>query len=42
MGGSDYHAFGTPGEVQPGTVGPSIEIARQLYELSGKELSLSL
>lgn len=41
-GGSDYHAFGTPGEVQPGTVGPSIEIARQLYELSGKELSLSL
>ena len=41
-GGSDYHAFGTPGEVQPGTVGPSIEIAKKLYALSGRELSLSL
>ena len=41
-GGSDYHAFGTPGEVQPGTVGPSIEMVKRLYELSGRELSLSL
>ncbi len=40
-GGSDYHAFGTPGEVQPGTVGPSIEIAKKLYELSGRAFSLS-
>ncbi len=33
-GGSDYHAFGTPGEVIPGTVGPSLEIVEMLFSLA--------
>ncbi|PZC49802.1 MAG: hypothetical protein DK304_001207 [Chloroflexi bacterium] len=40
-GGSDYHAMGTPGEVEPGMVGPSLEIAEKLYAMSGNKISLS-
>lgn len=35
-GGSDYHALGNPDEVEPGTVGPPLEVARQLMEMAGK------
>ncbi len=28
-GGSDYHAFGTPNEPQPGDLGPPLEVAEQ-------------
>lgn len=39
-GGSDYHAFGTPGEVEPGTVGPPLAIVDQLRALAaGAEVS---
>ena len=33
-GGSDYHAFGTPGEHLPGEMGPPIEVAVLLKELA--------
>ncbi|MCL0043957.1 PHP domain-containing protein [Dehalococcoidia bacterium] len=33
-GGSDYHAFGTPGEHLPGEMGPPIEVAEQIYALA--------
>ncbi|MBI4338823.1 MAG: PHP domain-containing protein [Chloroflexi bacterium] len=33
-GGSDYHAFGTPGEHLPGELGPPMEVARRLKELA--------
>ena len=41
-GGSDYHALGTPGEVEPGSVGPPLEIARRLFSLSGRQAGVSL
>ena len=41
-GGSDYHALGTPDEVEPGSVGPPLEIARRLFSLSGREAGVSL
>ncbi|MBI4337425.1 MAG: PHP domain-containing protein [Chloroflexi bacterium] len=34
-GGSDYHALGTPGEVEPGMVGPPLEVAHRLLALAG-------
>jgi predicted metal-dependent phosphoesterase TrpH len=40
-GGSDYHALGTPEEVEPGTVGPSMEIAEELYAMAGSKITLS-
>ena len=40
-GGSDYHALDTPGEAQPGAVGPSLEIAQALYDLVGEKSKLS-
>jgi len=36
-GGSDYHALGTPGEVEPGSVGPPMETAERLYAMVGDE-----
>ena len=33
-GGSDYHAFGTPGEHLPGELGPPMEVALRLGELA--------
>ena len=33
-GGSDYHAFGTPGEPLPGEMGPPLEIVERLKELA--------
>lgn len=33
-GGSDYHAFGTPGEPQPGDLGPPLEVAHDLMRLA--------
>jgi hypothetical protein len=33
-GGSDYHAFGTPGERLPGDFGPPMEIAQRLMALA--------
>ena len=36
-GGSDYHAFGTPGEHLPGTMGPPLEIVERLEKLAAKE-----
>tara|TARA_B100000749_G_scaffold223692_1_gene178941 strand:+ start:32 stop:457 length:426 start_codon:yes stop_codon:yes gene_type:complete len=39
-GGSDYHAFGTPDEAQPGFVGPPLEIAQTLYAMTGKQSEL--
>ena len=41
-GGTDYHAQGTPGEVEPGSVGPPMEIARKLFSLAGREAGVSL
>ena len=41
-GGSDYHALGTPGEAQPGAVGPPLESAQRLYDLVGEKAKLSL
>lgn len=32
-GGSDYHAFSTPGEVEPGSVGPPWEVVERLLAL---------
>ena len=40
-GGSDYHALGTPGEVEPGRVGPALEIAEKLFALAGAKAYLS-
>ena len=34
LGGSDYHAFGTPGEVEPGSVGPPAEAVEELLALT--------
>jgi predicted metal-dependent phosphoesterase TrpH len=39
-GGSDYHALGTPGEVEPGSVGPPLETAERLYALAGETAAL--
>ncbi|MDA0987535.1 MAG: PHP domain-containing protein [Chloroflexi bacterium] len=39
-GGSDYHALGTPGEVEPGSVGPPLETAEKLYALAGETAKL--
>ena len=33
-GGSDYHAFGTPGEPLPGEMGPPLEVVERLKELA--------
>ena len=41
-GGSDYHALGTPGEVEPGSVGPPLEIARMLFSLAGRQAGVKL
>ena len=35
-GGSDYHALGTPGEPEPGSVGPPMESAKALFALADK------
>ena len=35
-GGSDYHAFGTPDEQQPGSVGPPMTSVEALFELKEK------
>ena len=34
-GGSDYHALGIPGEIEPGTVGPPMESIERLKALLG-------
>jgi predicted metal-dependent phosphoesterase TrpH len=34
LGGTDYHAFGTPGEIIPGTVGPPKNEVEKLKQLS--------
>ena len=34
-GGSDYHASGNPGEVQPGSAGPPMDSVEALRELKG-------
>ncbi len=34
VGGSDYHAFGTPGEHVPGEMGPPMTVALRLKELA--------
>ena len=39
-GGSDYHALGTPGEVEPGSVGPPMETVERLYALVGDRAKL--
>ena len=39
-GGSDYHALGTPGEVEPGSVGPPMETMERLYALVGDKAGL--
>lgn len=36
-GGSDYHAFGTPGEHLPGEAGPPLEVVRRLRELADEK-----
>ena len=41
-GGSDYHALGTPGEIEPGSVGPPMEVARKLFSLAGQESGASV
>ena len=33
-GGSDYHAFGVPGEHEPGEAGPPMEVAEAIKELA--------
>ncbi|MDZ7378801.1 MAG: PHP domain-containing protein [candidate division KSB1 bacterium] len=38
-GGSDYHAFGTPGEVEPGSVGPPWETVERLMTLAKAPVS---
>ena len=40
-GGSDYHAMGTPGEVEPGAVGPPLETVERLYALVEETARLS-
>ena len=37
-GGSDYHAFGTPNESQPGDLGPPLEVAEQLIQRAQNQL----
>jgi hypothetical protein len=32
-GGSDYHASGNPGEIQPGIVGPPSEVVDALQDV---------
>jgi predicted metal-dependent phosphoesterase TrpH len=39
-GGSDYHALGTSGEVEPGSVGPPMETMERLYALVGDKAGL--
>ena len=34
LGGTDYHAFGTPGEVEPGATGPPMEEVDRLLALA--------
>ena len=41
-GGSDYHALGTPKEVEPGQVGPPLESADRLFALAGTKVNLKL
>ncbi|MBI2855652.1 MAG: PHP domain-containing protein [Chloroflexi bacterium] len=41
-GGSDYHALGTPGEVEPGQVGPPLESADRLFAMAGTRVDLRL
>lgn len=36
-GGSDYHALGTPGEPEPGQVGPPMESAEALFEMAARK-----
>ena len=40
-GGSDYHAFGSPGEPQPGDLGPPLEVAHELMRLARERSRLS-
>ena len=41
-GGSDYHALGTPKEMEPGQVGPPLESADRLFALAGTKVDLKL
>ncbi len=41
-GGTDYHAIGAPDEMEPGSAGPPMEIARRLFSLAGREAGVSL
>ena len=41
-GGTDYHALGTPGEMEPGSAGPPLEITRRLFSLSGRETGVNI
>ena len=41
-GGTDYHALGTPGEMEPGSAGPPLEVARKLFSLSGREAGVNI
>ncbi|MBF8267407.1 MAG: hypothetical protein HW388_915 [Dehalococcoidia bacterium] len=40
-GGSDYHALGTPGEVEPGHVGPPLETVERLNALARQRANIS-
>lgn len=37
LGGSDYHALGNPNEVEPGSVGPPLEMAHRLIALASSQ-----
>lgn len=39
-GGTDYHALGTPGEVEPGSAGPPMETASALFALARQRAGL--
>ncbi len=41
-GGTDYHANGAPGEVEPGGAGPPLETARRLFSLAGRQLEIKI
>ena len=41
-GGTDYHALGTPGEMEPGSAGPPLEVTRKLFSLSGREAGVNI
>ena len=41
-GGTDYHANGAPDEVEPGSAGPPIDVARRLFAMAGRQAGVSL